>query len=474
MAGTIVAFQSQLSGVMEAVFKAAMFEITRLVEDSFLEEVTRCREQVKTLQRKLKLTETRRKQRVADTNQRCANCRGTRAGQQSSSEQTAEVQTGKRMTNMYSSCHCYLGCLNASYSLIFSNLTQTFPFINLDEPSIPGSSSQLSDPKYQLNWEANFEQKQSEQNGETDYSSDPLFQNRYDMDNLNNSSYEDTNATGIDAEDDDLVYMGQYEDKADDPQTCQTDESKENDGTWSSPTEDIDCLLINEEGHLQNPDNVNCDHVDSDQNVRDEFNCGDNMSSDRTNDMLEETNTITDISHMIEMLQQQTMENGLHTCNLCLATFPDSATLKAHKQTHKEPEKGLPYLCNQRRKTFTRNCNLKSQGPHLCGHCGKAFPSLFKLQKHKCEHMGDKPYSCAVCGNKFSRLWNLKLHQRIHTQEKPHHCSMCDKSFTRADILKVHERTHTGERPYCCLVCGLSFKRLDHLKSHQRKHVPDQ
>uniref|UniRef100_A0A3B3ZUI1 C2H2-type domain-containing protein n=1 Tax=Periophthalmus magnuspinnatus TaxID=409849 RepID=A0A3B3ZUI1_9GOBI len=308
---------------------------------------------------------------------------------------------------------------------------------------------------------------------QSDYSSDPLFQNRYDMDNLNNSSYEDTNATGIDAEDDDLVYMGQYEDKADDPQTCQTDESKENDGTWSSPTEDIDCLLINEEGHLQNPDNVNCDHVDSDQNVRDEFNCGDNMSSDRTNDMLEETNTITDISHMIEMLQQQTMENGLHTCNLCLATFPDSATLKAHKQTHKEPEKGLPYLCNQRRKTFTRNCNLKSQGPHLCGHCGKAFPSLFKLQKHKCEHMGDKPYSCAVCGNKFSRLWNLKLHQRIHTQEKPHHCSMCDKSFTRADILKVHERTHTGERPYCCLVCGLSFKRLDHLKSHQRKHVPD-
>jgi hypothetical protein len=46
MSEAIVTFQSQLSGVMETVFKAAMYEITRLVEDSFLEEVTRSREQV--------------------------------------------------------------------------------------------------------------------------------------------------------------------------------------------------------------------------------------------------------------------------------------------------------------------------------------------------------------------------------------------------------------------------------------------
>ena len=48
MSEAIVTFQSQLSGVMETVFKAAMYEITRLVEDSFLEEVTRSREQVQT------------------------------------------------------------------------------------------------------------------------------------------------------------------------------------------------------------------------------------------------------------------------------------------------------------------------------------------------------------------------------------------------------------------------------------------
>lgn len=74
MAGTIVTFQSQLSGVMETVFKAAMYEITRLVEDSFLEEVTRCREQVESLKRRLRWSESRRKEREGDRRGRCMDC----------------------------------------------------------------------------------------------------------------------------------------------------------------------------------------------------------------------------------------------------------------------------------------------------------------------------------------------------------------------------------------------------------------
>lgn len=74
MAEAIVTFQSQLSGVMETVFKAAMYEITRLVEDSFLEEVTRCREQVESLKRRLKWSESRRKDSEGDRRARCADC----------------------------------------------------------------------------------------------------------------------------------------------------------------------------------------------------------------------------------------------------------------------------------------------------------------------------------------------------------------------------------------------------------------
>lgn len=163
-----------------------------------------------------------------------------------------------------------------------------------------------------------------------------------------------------------------------------------------------------------------------------------------------------------------------HACAQCRLGFPDAAALKAHLLAHAG---GGAYTCTQCGKSFTQACNLKvhqrihsGQGLHLCSHCGRGFLSFAELKRHKCSHGGEKPYCCSLCGNKFSRLWNLKLHRRIHTQEKPHRCAQCGKSFTRADILKVHHRTHTGERPYCCSVCGLSFKRLDHLKSHQRKH----
>lgn len=74
MAETIVTFQSQLSGVMETVFKAAMFEITRLVEDSFLEEVTRCREQVESLRKRLRWAESRSREKQDDTRDTCAKC----------------------------------------------------------------------------------------------------------------------------------------------------------------------------------------------------------------------------------------------------------------------------------------------------------------------------------------------------------------------------------------------------------------
>lgn len=73
MSEAIQSFQSQLSGVMETVFKAAMFEITRLVEDSFVKEVSRSREQVESLKKRLQWSECRRKNQEMRA-LRCAEC----------------------------------------------------------------------------------------------------------------------------------------------------------------------------------------------------------------------------------------------------------------------------------------------------------------------------------------------------------------------------------------------------------------
>ncbi|CAB1327021.1 unnamed protein product [Coregonus sp. 'balchen'] len=82
MSEAIVTFQSQLSGVMETVFKAAMYEITRLVEDSFLKEVSRSREQVESLKKRLLWSENRRRERDREGGRtgKCADCAETGRG----------------------------------------------------------------------------------------------------------------------------------------------------------------------------------------------------------------------------------------------------------------------------------------------------------------------------------------------------------------------------------------------------------
>lgn len=53
----IATFQTQLSDVMETVVKTAMFEVTRLVEDNFLQEMKRRTQEVETLKIQLQWAE---------------------------------------------------------------------------------------------------------------------------------------------------------------------------------------------------------------------------------------------------------------------------------------------------------------------------------------------------------------------------------------------------------------------------------
>ncbi|XP_034044615.1 uncharacterized protein LOC117526671 [Thalassophryne amazonica] len=547
MSETIAAFQSQLSGVMETVFKAAMYEITRLVEDSFLEEVTRCREQVESLKGRLKWSESRRKEREADKRGKCIDCGRVSIEDKPRPTQTQktlkqecvlqeemsrvqgpdtetphhEADKAKRETKSAKAQQSPCAQDEKLDRLLKEETSQNTPDasesqegwgVSLDDTSgLPGPSKHFNDQKlhkFQMNWEGGFDQRTgSRQGGDT---AEPLYQNRYSMEDLggfDKTDYEDANMIDMGSLDglqgsppnvgEDLSYMGHYEGDMDAPEggahhDYQTGNPRHRRGAVDSPavsasrtnmdaSGQFSCLLINEEGYLQDPSNLYPEHVSADSGNRLSFR-GQGIRMGDTESMYGPSVTYNDTMNVGEKVQHHAGGRGgrRHSCNQCSMSFSDSASLNTHRQTHKVTGEGPPYSCNQCDKTFTQACNLKVHqkvhsglGLHLCSRCGKTFPSFSNLKTHKCGQTGDKPYCCTVCGNKFSRLWNLKLHQRIHTQEKPHRCTMCEKSFTRADILKVHQRTHTGERPYCCAVCGLSFKRLDHLKSHQRKHVTD-
>ncbi|XP_068177505.1 uncharacterized protein si:ch73-109d9.2 [Antennarius striatus] len=532
MAEAIVTFQSQLSGVMETVFKAAMYEITRLVEDSFLEEITRCREQVETLKRRLKWSESRHREREGDRRggsgipaeeePRGAEKTFKQESVLPEEEVKSSQDTGGETPNFENE-----GALKQSpgvqsekldrllkeEALRITSETNESPErwgVSLEETeasNLPGPSKPYSDqkiPKSHVDWETGFVQRQS---GQDEPSGDPSLYQVYGIKDLGGFSnnkviYKDGNMVDMGNMEDfqgspshlgeDLGYMGHLEGEAEATEGTKHQAYQEstlrsrratassNAGSPSRTTVDVggefSCLLINEEGYLQDLSILHPEHVSSESGGR----LG--LRSQATVDVYGPSDAYTDTLSLDERMQHHvgTRAGRRHACNQPPISFSDTASLKAHKHSQKGVGQGPPYSCTQCGKTFTQACNLKvhqrihsGQGLHLCSHCGKNFPSFTDLKTHKCEQTGDKPFCCSVCGNKFSRLWNLKLHQRIHTQEKPHRCTMCEKSFTRADILKVHQRTHTGERPYCCPVCGLSFKRLDHLKSHQRKHITD-
>lgn len=87
-------FQSQLSVVMETVLKSAMFEITRLVEDSFLEEVGHRKQEVEVLKRRLQLSESKLREREREWERgrktRCLDC--GRTGESSSRDESQPVE----------------------------------------------------------------------------------------------------------------------------------------------------------------------------------------------------------------------------------------------------------------------------------------------------------------------------------------------------------------------------------------------
>ncbi len=87
-------FQSQLSVVMETVLKSAMFEITRLVEDSFLEEVGHRKQEVEVLKRRLQLSESKLREREREWERgrktRCQDC--GRTGESSSRDESQPVE----------------------------------------------------------------------------------------------------------------------------------------------------------------------------------------------------------------------------------------------------------------------------------------------------------------------------------------------------------------------------------------------
>ncbi|XP_069576570.1 zinc finger protein 91-like [Brachyistius frenatus] len=82
----------------------------------------------------------------------------------------------------------------------------------------------------------------------------------------------------------------------------------------------------------------------------------------------------------------------------------------------------------------------------------------------------DRRFVCSYCGKCFTSSRSLETHVRVHTGERPYSCAQCGKRFTQSGHLKTHQSVHTGERPFACEQCGKRFAGKQNLRIHQQKH----
>ncbi|XP_034073656.1 GDNF-inducible zinc finger protein 1-like [Gymnodraco acuticeps] len=78
----------------------------------------------------------------------------------------------------------------------------------------------------------------------------------------------------------------------------------------------------------------------------------------------------------------------------------------------------------------------------VCSYCGKWFTSGRSLETHVRVHTGERPYSCAQCGKRFTQSGHLKTHQSVHTGERPFGCQHCGKRFAGKQNLRIHLQKH--------------------------------
>ncbi|XP_054624748.1 zinc finger protein 134-like isoform X2 [Dunckerocampus dactyliophorus] len=111
--------------------------------------------------------------------------------------------------------------------------------------------------------------------------------------------------------------------------------------------------------------------------------------------------------------------------------FPLALGLAAHRleardQNHHSRDRR--FVCKYCGKCFTSSRSLEThvrvhtgERPYSCSQCGKRFTQSGHLKTHQSVHTGERPFGCQHCTKRFAGKQNLRIHLQKHHPAEPAH-----------------------------------------------------
>ncbi|KAG7462067.1 hypothetical protein MATL_G00198780 [Megalops atlanticus] len=491
MSEAILTFHSQLSAVMETVLKAAVYEITRLVEVSFLEEATQSRQEVEVLRERLQRSERRWAARERDGRAKCVECgravpsvevEHSVQGIQPGAEDGCGIKEEEVLEVSERSCvweACSASPPGVAEEAETPSFARTPETIDLEEdrfdhlhktdelreaPGRKGLQGRQDGAESANAANLNSVIKDAEEWGSRPSSAHALTDQQSDRRGAGGASA----AASLYRPKPGLERVTPTRHLTS-PERCTGRVSclgsdgviYEGDGLQQSVfAQDSSCPAEKDtEDHPEQEHAGNCLSTFGSLHVKPEMGVSDYGS---VKEEVEMPPACSDEASSAIVQHREYREDREKMLPVCLphTALPEDV-MRLYSVKTKTPalqSREEQYALSGKNTLLTVTdgrglANSDALNENDCSLCDMSF-SVSNAEADQRECAGEKSFSCLHCGKRFNQLRNLKDHQRYHTGNKTHSCVHCGKGFVYMCHLKVHLQSHTGERPYSCTQCG--------------------